>query len=170
MEHTNKYSHFSPHHKGSLTSSSNSNDNPIQNKERLEEKLLLASVSNAVIAKSDSQSDNNFDTNERLNGRILNDADDELNEPLLLDKSQFRGYPRTLGAPKNDLLSFSGSDCELNWIFLLVAILAFCVIFPLIIFYFVYEHPEKFHSEHSKYDDPDLHYLHHLNLTLIKQH
>lgn len=112
-------------------------------KEKLEEKLLVASVSSAVISKPEDAAD-----------RPVNEI--ETAEDPLVDRRHFRGYPRQI-APKNDFLSFNGSDCELNWIVLLVCILAVCVIVPLIIFYMVYEYPEKFeHHEHIKYDDPDL--------------
>jgi hypothetical protein len=115
--------------------------------EKVEEKLLLASVSNATITKSPDAVDNTEITTP------------DSNEPLL-DAKQFRGYPRSI-RPPNDFLQISGSDCELNWIFLLIAILALCVIVPLIYVFLIYEHPEKFHAAHSKYDDPDLHIIHH---------
>lgn len=133
----------SPKHKEKVIGSTS-----VESKEKLEEKLLVASVSSAVIAKSEDAAD-----------RPSNKASFE--DPLL-DNSQFRGYPRTFGAPRNDYLSFNGSDCELNWVVLLICILAVCVIVPLIYVFLVYEHPE-FHPEHSKYDDTDLKQLHHLN-------
>lgn len=132
----------SPTNKEKVTTSETS-------KEKLEEKLLVASVSNAVMIS------NTFE-----------DAPDGSNvEDLacdsLLDRSQFRGYIRTFGAPKSDYLTFNGSDCELNWVVLLLCILAVCVIVPLIYVYVAYEYPEEF--THSKYDDPDLRRLHHIN-------
>jgi len=138
----------SPNNKEKVSSSDG-----IPSKEKLEEKLLVASVSNAVIAKSDDAAD-----------RPADDVETSVEDPLL-DNSQFRGYPRTLGPPKADYLTFNGSDCELNWIVLLVCILALCVIVPLIYVYLVYEHPENFVHEHSRYDDTDLHakQLHHLD-------
>lgn len=114
--------------------------------EKVEEKLLLASVSNVTIMKSPDAVDNTEITTES-------------NEPLL-DPSLYRGYPRSI-RPPNDFLKINGSDCELNWIFLLIAILALCVIVPLIYVFLIYEHPEKFHAAHSKYDDPDLHFIRH---------
>lgn len=123
----------------------NSSSDAIPSKEKLEEKLLLASVSNAVIAKSEDAADNPYSET----------IDPTANDSLLdHSQSQFRGYPRTFGAPRNDYLTFNGSDCELNWIVLLICILAVCVIVPLIYVFWVYEHPE-FHSAHSQYDDPD---------------
>lgn len=116
--------------------------------EKIEEKLLLDSVSNVTIAKSPDARDNGEGTT----------AVSDSSEPLL-DAKLFRGYPRTI-RPPNDFLNINGSDCELNWIFLLIAILALCVIVPLIYVFLIYEHPEKFHATHSKYDDPELHIIH----------
>jgi LysM domain len=103
------------------------------NQEKLEEKLLVASVTNATIQKSPDAVDR---------------VDEDASEPLI-DRSRFRGYPRTIRPPRNDFLTFNGSDCELNWIFLLIVILAFCVIVPLIYVFMVYEHPEKFVHKHD---------------------
>lgn len=121
----------------------------LPSREKLEEKLLVASVSNAVITtsitKSEDAADREADT--------IGSPEDQPKAPLL-NRSQFRGYPRTFGAPKHDIFTFNGSDCELNWIFLLICILAVCVIVPLIYVYMVHEHPERFHPQHSIYDDP----------------
>lgn len=127
----------------------------IIHEEKLDEKLLIASVSNAVIAKPENAVDR------PITGEV--DAEDlsDLSEPLLVER-QFRGYPMAIRAPKNDFLSFNGSDCDLNWFLLLIFILALCVIVPLIYVYLVYEHPERFNHTHSKFDDPDLKYLHHI--------
>lgn len=145
-----KSGNSSPQANGNVATASTHNELP--NTEKLEEKLLVASVTNATITKS-----NTNDTSE-----VINDDNNQLqfNEPLL--EKPFRGYPRAI-KPPNDFLQFNGSDCELNWIFLLIAILALCVIIPLIYVFLIYEHPEKFHSGHSKYDDPDLHIIHHPN-------
>lgn len=124
-----------------------STSDAIPSREKLEEKLLLASVSAAVISRP-------ADEVEKPASQPENPS-----SPLM-DRTQFRGYPRIIRG--HDYMSFEGSDCELNWIALLVFILAICVIVPLIYVFFVYEHPEDFHS-HSKYYDTDLKYLHHLN-------
>jgi hypothetical protein len=118
-------------------------ENEATQKEKLEEKLLVASVSNAVIAKPEDAAD-----------RPATEVECTPEDPLI-DRTQFRGYPRQIAA-RNDYLSFNGSDCELNWIVLLVCILAVCVIIPLIIFYMIFEHPEKFVHEHGNYDDADV--------------
>lgn len=124
-------------------------------KEKLEEKLLVASVSNAVIAKSEDAADH-------PPSRVETSVDDLASDPLLDSSNrQFRGYPRTFGAPRNDY-ALTGNDCELNWIVLLVAILAICIIVPLIYVYVAYEHPEEF-THHSRYDDTDLKMLHHID-------
>lgn len=119
------------------------------NAQKLEEKLLVASVCNATIVQSENVS-------------VAEEAEesDSPHQPL---RRGFRGYPRAIGAPKIDYLDFNGSDCEMNWVFLLICILAVCVIVPLIYVYLVYEHPEKFVHEHSKYDDPDIKAFHHIN-------
>lgn len=125
----------------------------IESKETLEEKLLLASVSNAVIKTSDNdESSSNEPT-----------AESGPSEPLIQPSKQFRGYPKSIKLPKNDFLSINGSDCEISWVILLVVILAFCVIIPLIYVYAVYEHPERFNHSHSRYDDPDLRYRVHID-------
>lgn len=120
-------------------------------KEKLEEKLLLASVSNAVIAESEDAADRAR--------RIDTSIEDLVTDPLL---EGTRGYPRPFGAPKPDYLDMCGSDCEMNWVVLLFCILAICVIVPLIYVYVAYEHPEEF-AKHSRYDDTDLHQLHHFD-------
>lgn len=144
-----KSGNSSPQASGKIETASN----VLPNKEKLEEKLLLASVSNATIAKSHDAADRLEETNTTMN----DDDESHINEPLL-SRKQFRGYPKAIRPPPTNLLqSFDGSDCELNWIFLLIAILAMCFIIPLIYIFLIYEHPENFHAIHSKYDDPDFH-------------
>lgn len=130
----------------------------VPSKETLQEKLLLASVSAAVISGSAK-------TGDQSASQTVNTTE----ENPLMDRTQFRGYPRMIRG--SDYMSLNGSDCELSWIVLLVCILAICLIIPLIYVFFVYEHPEDFHHPHSKYDD-DLRYLHHLsdnhNSTTVK--
>lgn len=140
----------SPTNKEKVANTSSASD-AMPSKEKLEEKLLLASVSNAVIAKPADAAD------------LPVTLDNEPSvEDSLIDHSQFRGYPTMIRG--NDYLSFNGSDCEMNWICLLFCILAVCVIVPLIYVYLVYEHPEEYaHHSHSKFDDTDLHYMHHLS-------
>lgn len=120
-----------------------------ENTEQLEEKLLVASVSNATITQTEE----------------VTDEFEESDSPRQPLRKNFRGYPRSINAPKADYLDFNGSDCEMNWICLLICILAVCVIVPLIYVYLVYEHPENFTHEHSRYDDPDLKVFHHINMT-----
>ncbi|KAL7045974.1 hypothetical protein ACKWTF_002418 [Chironomus riparius] len=152
--------HKSGHNSPKAVSSSK---NFLPSKEILEEKLLLASISNVVLR--------NIDCSDKLD--VLDDAnnlENEMpNEPLLKDK-RFRGYPKSIRLPKNEFLTFNGSDCELSWVFLLIVILAFCVIIPLIYVYAVYEHPEHFNHSHSKYDDPELHFRSHIDLNKSATH
>lgn len=107
----------SPNNKLKVSSSVDATLELNYEKEKLEEKLLVASVSSAVFSKPKDFTDR---------GEIETSSEDPL-----IDRSQFRGYPRQI-APRNDYLSFNGSDCELNWIVLLVCILAVCVIAPLV--------------------------------------
>lgn len=115
-----------------------------ENAQNLEEKLLVASVCNATIVQSDEVA---------VAEEATEDVNDSPHAPL---RRSFRGYPRAIAAPKIDYLDFDGSDWDMNWICLLICILAVCVIVPLIYVFLVYEHPEKFAHEHSRYDDPEL--------------
>lgn len=51
---------------------------------------------------------------------------------------------------KNDLFNCSGSDWDLNWICLLIGILALCVAIPLIYVIYIAEHPEHYHNEDNR--------------------
>lgn len=151
------------HKSGNNSPKAVSYKNSLPSKEKLEEKLLIASVSsNAVIKNADCgiKSDELDD---------FSHLEDEIAKPLLKD-ARFRGYPKTIKLPKNEFLTFNGSDCELSWVFLLIVILAFCVIIPLIYVYAVYEHPENFNHSHSKYDDPELHFRSHIDLNKSGTH
>lgn len=131
----------SPKNKEKVSSSSTTSEV----KETLEEKLMLASVSNAVFQKSPDSSVQSETT---------------ASEDLTMNP-MFRGYPSQIRGG-NDYLSFNGGlDC--NWIVLLVCILLLCVLLPLIYVFYVYEHPEDFVHPHIKYDDPDPKILHHLH-------
>ncbi|XP_070507237.1 lysM and putative peptidoglycan-binding domain-containing protein 4 [Chironomus tepperi] len=151
------------HKSGNNSPKAASSKTILPSREKLEEKLLLASVSNAVIKNSDFvEKSSDLDD--------VNHAENEmLSEPLLKD-TRFRGYPKSIKLPKNEFLTFNGSDCELSWVFLLIVILAFCVIIPLIYVYAIYEHPEHFNHSHSKYDDPELHFRSHIDLNKSGTH
>lgn len=105
--------------------------------EKLDEKLILASISNSTYKNNDIYRDTVRTENEL----------DGFEDPLLT-----RSNPRPLRRPRNDFLTIDGSDCDLNWICLLIFIIACCIIVPLIYVLWIYEHPE-FHPAHSPYDD-----------------
>lgn len=130
--------------------------NNLPNDVNLEEKLILASVTNASYNDSPKLEYKSTD-------HIIDNDDHEnaINQPLLMN-NEFT-HPTTLRPPKNDFFSWNGSDCDLSWIFLLIVILALCVIVPLVYVLLIHEHPEQFHHKHSLYDDTDAHYKHHLN-------
>ena len=137
---------------------SSTSQNNLPNNVNLEEKLILASVTNASYNDSPKIE---YKSTDHI---IDNDDDHEnaTNQPLLMN-NEF-SHPTTLRPPKNDFSSWNGSDCDLSWIFLLIVILALCVIVPLVYVLLIHEHPEQFHHKHSPYDDPDdLHFRHHLN-------
>lgn len=128
-----------------------------ENAHHLEEKLLVASVCNATIVQSEDVS-------------AAEEAAEDVDSPHAPLNRSFRGYPRAIAAPKIDYLDFDGSDWDMNWICLLICILAVCVIVPLIYVFLVYEHPEKFVHEHSRYDDPEVKVFHHINGTHVMDH
>lgn len=116
----------------------------------LDEKLILASISNATYKNTDTYRDAVRPEND-LSG---------FEDSLLINSN-----PIPMRRPRNDLFAIDGSDCDLNWICLLVFIIACCIIVPLIYVLWIYEHPE-FHPAHSPYDDPDhSDHHHHLNMS-----
>lgn len=108
----------------------------IENSEKLDEKLILASINSSSYKNNDVYRDSVSPENEL----------DGFEDPLLISN------PIALRRPRNDLFSIDGSDCDLNWICLLVFILACCIIIPLIYVLWIYEHPD-YHPAHSRYDD-----------------
>jgi hypothetical protein len=117
----------------------------LSNDPKLDEKLILASISNATYRNT-----NEFhDEDGAGSGSRVEDP--------LLDSN-----PIPLRTPRNDFFTVDGSDCDLNWMCLLLVIIAICILVPLIYLLYIYEHPD-FHPAHSRYDDPDLKILHHIN-------
>lgn len=141
----------------------------------LNEKLLVASVSLASTNNFDEPScstSNQFPTNDRtqindliMNSDILtrqqyqkdnrtqddNDEESVFTDPLLQsdidDYSTLRSGPHVIrGTPRNKY-TFSGSDCDISWICLLIFILALCFAIPLIYVIYIAEHPDKFSQE-----------------------
>uniref|UniRef100_A0A336M6C2 CSON010861 protein n=1 Tax=Culicoides sonorensis TaxID=179676 RepID=A0A336M6C2_CULSO len=108
----------------------------ILSNESLEEKLIVASISNTTYKDQEVpivKTENDFEIN--------HDVPDS-SDPLL----SVRRQPKVvLAKPKVDF-SFNGSDCDMNWMCLFVCILALCFAIPLIYVYFIYE--EKVHPEH----------------------
>lgn len=141
----------------------------------LNEKLLVASVSlvsSNNLNEPNCSTSNQFSTNDRIqindlimksdiltrqqyqkDHRIQDDNDEEsvFTDPLLssdIDEySTLRSGPHVIrGTPRNKY-TFSGSDCDIPWICLLIFILALCFAIPLIYVIYIAEHPDKFSQE-----------------------
>lgn len=115
--------------------------------ESLEEKLIVASISNTTYK------DQNIPIIETTDFHILDEDVPDASDPLLFNGDPTRQPKVVLAKPRVDF-AFNGSDCDLNWLCLFVCILALCFAIPLIYVYVVYEekvHPEHFHhiSTHS---------------------
>uniref|UniRef100_A0A2M4BY01 Putative conserved plasma membrane protein n=2 Tax=Anopheles marajoara TaxID=58244 RepID=A0A2M4BY01_9DIPT len=134
---------------------------PAESKDTLDEKLIVAAVSNASYVPNSASSDANAKSSDnyrepRVNaGESAFDAEDEHScsqQPLLLsgEYDDSLPQPRALRLPANDF-SCNGSDCDISWICLLVFILALCFAIPLIYVVYVAEHIEKFH--HDSFND-----------------
>lgn len=127
--------------------------NPLLADHRLDEKLLVASVSlatqNAPVP-GDSINDiilNSAMAQKELSLEFDDDLDDDDDSPqqaLLVDDGSHPIPHAIRGAPRTDL-TCSGSDCDISWICLLVFILALCFAIPLIYIFYIAEHPDKFH-------------------------
>lgn len=167
----------SPKQTNQDSNSTSRNELLTNNRHKLDEKLLVASVSlssptsttsqgpniNDIILNSDlikrNYSDNGNDrSNFSINDPLL---DDDENERAFYDgdnvnigfrdgRRRLRSGPHAIrGAPKNDL-SCSGSDCDISWICLLFCILALCFAIPLIYVIYVAEHPDEFRHNESE--------------------
>ncbi|XP_050094329.1 uncharacterized protein LOC126577014 [Anopheles aquasalis] len=135
---------------------------PAESKDTLDEKLIVAAVSNASYVPNSASSDANAKSSEtyreprdHAGEESLFDAEDEnscIQQPLLLsgEYDDSLPQPRALRLPANDF-SCNGSDCDISWICLLVFILALCFAIPLIYVVYVAEHIEKFH--HDSFND-----------------
>ncbi|XP_049290745.1 lysM and putative peptidoglycan-binding domain-containing protein 3 [Anopheles funestus] len=133
---------------------------PADTKATLDEKLILAAVSNASIQPSSSavtqfpkkSSGKHRDASARSSEIELEDLHDDMDfdelssQPLLLsgEYDDSVPQPRQLRLPANDF-SCNGSDCDISWICLLVFILALCFAIPLIYVVYVAEHIDKYH-------------------------
>lgn len=123
--------------------------------EKLEEKLIVASISNTtykdqistvnltkLISPTDYLDDQNVATN---TFDPLIDTNPNL-EPNVI-----------LARPKIDF-SFNGSDCDINWICLFICILALCFAIPVI--YVLYAGEKKIHPEWFITETPNKHVIH----------
>uniref|UniRef100_A0A182N1T0 LysM domain-containing protein n=1 Tax=Anopheles dirus TaxID=7168 RepID=A0A182N1T0_9DIPT len=136
---------------------------PAVTKAALDEKLILAAVSNASIQPSSSAATQlprkssgkhrDHHAAERSSEIHLQDEDDYegdalSSQPLLLSGEYDDSFPqpRPLRLPANDF-SCNGSDCDISWICLLVFILALCFAIPLIYVVYVAEHIDKYHHD-----------------------
>uniref|UniRef100_A0A182IL04 Uncharacterized protein n=1 Tax=Anopheles atroparvus TaxID=41427 RepID=A0A182IL04_ANOAO len=134
---------------------------PEDTKAKLDEKLILAAVSNASIQPSSGavtqfprkSSGKHRDPTERSDAirlDALEDGDDDhlSSQPLLIsgEYDDSLPQPRQLRLPANDF-SCNGSDCDISWICLLVFILALCFAIPLIYVVYVAEHIDKYHHD-----------------------
>lgn len=129
--------------------------NPLLVGNRLDEKLLVASVSLATPHASTTNINdiilNSAMTQKEhgvsgLDDVLDGDDEDSPHQALLADDGGGgRTVPHAIrGAPRADL-TCSGSDCDISWICLLVFILALCFAIPLIYIFYIAEHPDKFH-------------------------
>lgn len=155
---------------GSSISNTSHNNHQLMPNDRLklDEKLLIASVSLAapnggagsdqlVIPTITTNTSHPTTTNGHIAVRRYTDnetiegRDAFFNDPLL---AHLDSGPHVIrGAPKNDL-SCSGSDCDISWICLLVCILALCFAIPLIYVIYIAEHPERFNHTDSAWRLP----------------
>ncbi|XP_053675571.1 uncharacterized protein LOC128725825 [Anopheles nili] len=136
---------------------------PAEGNATLDEKLILAAVSNASIQPSSNaatklhkkSSGKHRDIAGQSSEIVLDelheddyDGDTLSSQPLLLsgEYDDSLPQPRALRLPANDF-SCNGSDCDISWICLLVFILALCFAIPLIYVVYVAEHIDKYHHD-----------------------
>ncbi|KAH8369728.1 hypothetical protein KR093_000715, partial [Drosophila rubida] len=120
----------------------------------LDERLLVAAVnaSGASEAQPSPRRDGNnfYDGSQGYtddkNGNREPNLDD--NTALLDDMLVDRHAPRLRPIPGPSLraIDWSGSDCDMSWICLLIFILALCVVIPLVYVIYLAEHPHHTHS------------------------
>lgn len=118
----------------------------------LSEKLLVASVNSAgetindIILKSSVRNTTYSDDAGEDNNSSMSYSHSEPYEPLMsgyLDESI--PQPRVIPGPMIRPWDWSGSDCDMSWVCLLVVILALCFAIPLIYVFYLAEHPKKIH-------------------------
>ncbi|KRF99168.1 uncharacterized protein Dwil_GK17804 [Drosophila willistoni] len=122
----------------------------------LDERLLVAAV-NASGTVDNQPTTSATSTGGATNG-ILGFPDDEAhtersanddNAPLLNEMLMDRHAPlvRPIPGPSLRAIDWSGSDCDMSWICLLVFILALCVVIPLVYVIYLAEHPHHHISQ-----------------------
>ncbi|XP_030370240.1 lysM and putative peptidoglycan-binding domain-containing protein 4 [Scaptodrosophila lebanonensis] len=118
----------------------------------LDERLLVAAV-NASGGEQPSTSkaaaNRSNDFYERVGG--MGFPDDAANMERPLDESEMlldRHAPllRPIPGPSLRAIDWSGSDCDMSWICLLIFILALCVVIPLVTVIYLAEHPHHNHT------------------------
>lgn len=136
----------SPHQMDSI--SPTTGGSPVVLKQELEEKLIVASVN--ASGYKDATDGGKYEDYPRGEG------DPSVADPLdpLLGDSDAPLPNIILARPRNDF-AFDGSDCDMNWICLLVVILALCVVIPFIyVFFAKHHHDEMLHHN----VDPTMHH------------
>lgn len=129
----------SPNQVGATSSNATT---PVVLKHELEEKLIVASVN--ASGYKDSTDGVTYEDYPHAGA-----GDPNVSDPLLGGGSNVDSptpLPNIiLARPRHDF-SFDGSDCDMNWICLLIVILALCVVIPFIyVFFAKHQHDEMVH-------------------------
>ncbi|KAH8372623.1 hypothetical protein KR009_001281, partial [Drosophila setifemur] len=129
--------------------------NPLEDaRQMLNERLLVAAV-NASSAGNIDQASTNRAVGQFYEGTQGAPSDEanmeqpfEDSAPLLNHMIVDRHAPlvRPIPGPSLRAIDWSGSDCDLSWICLLIFILALCVVIPLVYVIYLAEHPHQHHS------------------------
>lgn len=117
-------------HKSGNNSPKVVNGESTQKLEDLDERLIVASIANSEYVSSEYR---DFPRGE---------GDPSITDPL--DGVDAPIPTVVLAKPRMDF-SINGSDCDLNWIFLFVCILALCFAIPLVYIFYIAE--EKIHHD-----------------------
>ncbi|XP_034479708.1 lysM and putative peptidoglycan-binding domain-containing protein 4 [Drosophila innubila] len=121
----------------------------------LDERLLVAAVNASVAVAGEDQPATRRDASKFYDGSHgYPDDESKMEHPLddnaaLLDDMLIdRHAPRVRPIPGPSLraIDWSGSDCDMSWICLLIFILALCVVIPLVYVIYLAEHPHHTHS------------------------
>ncbi|XP_034107862.1 lysM and putative peptidoglycan-binding domain-containing protein 4 [Drosophila albomicans] len=112
----------------------------------LDERLLVAAVNAAEGQPSPRRDVNKFYDGSDDNGNREQTLDDStaLLDDMLVDRHAPRLRP--IPGPSLRAIDWSGSDCDMSWICLLIFILALCFVIPLVYVIYLAEHPHHTHS------------------------